>query len=492
MTEQRNEETKLYSIRWFIIFLVGFVAIVSRTLRSSFGVVNDVYVSYFNISYELADWFTLIMLPGCTISCVLFFILFTKSISIRNVAIMMSGSLSFTCICLIIAYVHMQFYPLILVGNFALGFVIAAIDLVSASYAINWFPEHQVGIALSANELGCSIGSLLGYIIPSNILLVPKQLNSTNITCSSITTQKPNTNQNLWFFTNQLRLIIFSSVLLTIVALIFLCFAIFMKDKPPLPPTKAQAKVRLQSREHEAQSGLDKTQLLQLLRTVTFNKVFWQVIFILSTSIGACDTFVKMFMGEILKKLFIKIGDESSYNSFSSLMLVCYEVGGIIGSILSGKIVDNFKNYHHQISVILAICLMSMISILLGYYFNSVVVLYVFYFSFGTCLGYLPTPSYEIVFQQFYPIDSGVLALMIRIVYSFINFTLGETPRWISNLLSSGIQVTVGLCMFILLSISFLTSLFLKPSYNRLAVNRNSEVLNEEETPILSGSVNQN
>jgi len=496
MNEQRNEETKLYSIRWFIIFLIGFVAIVSRTLRSSFGVVNDVYVSYFNVSYVIVDWFTLIMLPGSVIFCVLFFLLssFGKSISTSKLAILMSGCLSFTCICSIIAYVHTKLYPVMLVGNFVLGVVIAALDPVTASYAIDWFPEHQIGIALASKEIGACTGSLFGFIIPSNLLLVPnKQLNSTNVTGWPLTTQ-PNSNQN-WFSKNQIQLIVFSSVLLTIAALITICFAIFMKKKPPLPPTKAQAKVRLQLEEQSTLSSFDwnqLTKLLKLLKLVMLSKVFLQVIFILSAAVGGCSTFLKVFMGEILRKLFIELGYQNKYNALSGLALLCYVIGTILGSVLSGKLVDNFKNYHQQISIALASGTLSMIFILLGYYFNITALVFVFHVIFGICLGYLSTPCYEIIFQHFYPADSGILSLMIRISYSLATLILGESPRLILIWFPGGIAVIVYIIIFYLLS--FVMSLFLKPNYNRLAANNNSEISTraEEEAPLLSDSIKQN
>ena len=485
---KRNDETKLYKIRWWIIFLIGFSAVLARALRSSFGVVNDIYVAYFDVTYETVDWFTLIVLPGGAVSCVIYFaLLISDAISTKQLAILMSGCFTFTCVCLIIAYVYAKLYPLIFVGNFVLGFVISALDPITASYAISWFPEHQIGIALGSNEIGANMGSLLGYIIPSNLLLVPNQSNSSQkVVCTS--TPQNQSSDHEWISKDKVRLIVFSSVLLAFATLILISFTIFMKSKPPLPPTQAQAKVRKQSCQ-EAPDKLDKKQLrkiFHLFKSVMADKLFLQSVFILSVAVGGCTTIGKVLMAEVFRKFFLELGFTNSYNSMSGSVLVCYESGSVLGSILSGKIVDNFKNYHQQVSIVLACSVISVVSLLLGYHFGNSFVVFLFNFTYGISIGYLPTPLFEIVFQHFYPVETGVLSLIIRILSSLSGLCFGETSRLIANWFGDGMAVLIYLIA--ILSISFTISLFLKPNYNRLAANRNSEsaMLHEEDTPLLT------
>jgi len=140
-----------------------------------------------------------------------------------------------------------------------------------------------------------------------------------------------------------------------------------------------------------------------------FDKVFWQVVVILNVALGGSKIMVRVYLGEVLRKFFIELGYESSYNSMCGLVMVCFEAGDIIGCILSGKIVDHFKNYHQQVSIALACSVISVVSVLLGYYFGNSLVVFVFHFMFGIGIGYITTPLYEIVFQHFFPADSGVL-----------------------------------------------------------------------------------
>ena len=330
------------------------------------------------------------------------------------------------------------------------------------------------------------MGALLGYIIPSNLLLVPNQSNSSQIIVSTRTPKNQSSNHE-WISEDKVRLIVFSSVLLAFATLIFISFTIFMKSKPPLPPTQAQAKVRKQSCQ-EAPDKLDKKQLrkiFHLFKSVMADKLFLQSVFILSVAVGGCTTIGKVLMAEVFRKFFLELGFTNSYNSMSGSVLVCYESGSVLGSILSGKIVDNFKNYHQQVSIILACSVISVVSLLLGYHFGNSVVVFLFSFMYGISIGYLSTPLYEIVFQHFYPVETGVLSLMIRILYSIAAICFGETSRLIANWFGDGMAVL--LYLIAILSISFTISLFLKPNYNRLAANRNSEsAMLHEDTPLLT------
>jgi len=212
--EERSETTKLYGIRWWVLCLIGVFSMLVRIFRSSFGVVNDVYVSYFNVSYETVDWFSLIQFPGVTISSVILaMILFNKLLSSKILAVVMSGCLAFTSITLIIAYLHTYLYYVIFVGQFVLGISLVIVDPISASYATSWFPEHQIGIALNTKEIDAGMGCLLGYIIPSNLLLVPRKSNySSNSTLPMSSSQSIFEPIQEWFAKDRFRLIVFSSV----------------------------------------------------------------------------------------------------------------------------------------------------------------------------------------------------------------------------------------------------------------------------------------
>ena len=490
MDSEELIETRLYSVRWWMLLLTGLASAVIRFLRAYFGNTNDIFVAYFNVPYETVDWFTLVQQPGMIISSlILTFVMHNKAISVTTLAITMSSSLSFTCICLIVSCCYIKLYSLIVIGEFLVGYALVALDVVSTSNAINWFPEHQVGTALCVKDLGGNTGYLLAYAIVSNLLLVPNQATSLNQTKLQLTADKTNSYDD-WFSVNQIRLMALTSSLLFISILIIISYVIFMKDKPPIPPTAAQALVSCS--EHDAPSVHDENQLrkfLQLFKVVCLSKVFLQASFIKITTIGNY-LIEKVFMGEILRSFFIDKGYIASYNSMSGWVLICLEIGSIFGSIIIAKLVDRYKNYRKMVIVFALGLLFFQICLLLGYYFGSTAVLFVVNIAIGTCVYCSFLPLYEIVLQHFYPADSGLLSLMIRIPLSLGSMFAGLAARMILNYFKKSSAVLI--FMIILSFLSFITSLFLKPNYNRLNANTNSEVvaLNEPQTPLLVDSNN--
>ena len=470
-SEEGSSQTKLYVIRWWILTLTAIEALIEGFLVVSFGIVNYIYVSYFNVSYETVDWFTLMHLPGIVISSLVFsIIMFNKLVSVRTLSITLSGCFAFTCACLIIAYAKPELYLFVLFGEFVHGFVVVALESVSAAYAINWFPEHQMGFAISVTHTGSNTGSLLGYIIPSNLLLAPNDTISSNQSSLRLSsTQQSGSNQD-WFSYDQIRLIGYSSVLLTLAVLVFFGYLIFMKDKPPIPPTTAQAKIQ----RNGTPRNFDSKQNIRLCKYVLLNKVFVQTMFIMIMSKG-CNSLVRVYWGEIMKTFFIDNGYTNSYTSMSGWVLVCYKSGCIVGNILSANVVNHFKNYQRQISLILVGLVVSIVCVILGYRFHNIVVLFLFSSTFGIFIGFLPTPLYEIIFQHFYPVDSGVLALMIQALFSLGILLVGIVSRKIVNFFNGGPTILV--LSAVVLLFSFINSLFVNPNYNRLNNCSNPDIV---------------
>ena len=332
-------------------------------------------------------------------------------------------------------------------------------------------------------QIGANTGSLLGFIIPSNLLLAPNDSISSNQSYLQSPFHQLGSNQD-WFSYNQIRLIGYSSVLLTVAILVFFGYLIFMKDKPPIPPTTAQA--RVQRNETAKSVGLNKN--LTLFKSIIMTKMFIQIIFIMIMSMG-CNSLVRVFWGEIMKTFFIDNGYTKSYTSMSGWVLVCYKSGCMVGNILSGNVVNHFKNYHRQISLISACLVVSIVSVLLGYHFRSIVVLFLFSSIFGVFIGFLPTPLYEIIFQHFYPVDSGVLSMMIRVLYSTGTLIFGVISRNLVTFFNGG--STILIVFAVVLSLSFLNSLFLNPNYNRLNNRSNSAIVSLLEDSSFQGSSDQ-
>ena len=234
-----TEEYKLYSIRWCIIFFIAIAAVISRIVAGMVGIVNDVYVAYFQTTYVSIDWITLIQLPGIVLASLLV-AMSTSRVSIRQLTIAMAACIVFTISFFLASYIFPKIYPMIFVTKFVFGFAFVILEAASSSFSINWFPEQQIGTALSAYGIGSQLGSLLGYLIPSSILISPPPQSMNETSENRINSTKNQATED-WFHANEIRFIAISSTLLFVSVATLIFFVLFYADRPPTPPTNAQA-----------------------------------------------------------------------------------------------------------------------------------------------------------------------------------------------------------------------------------------------------------
>ena len=482
--QNTNFELKLYAKRWGLAILLALDSLILRILKNSFGIINDVYAEYFQVSHLAVDWFTLVQVPGMILSsAILAPTIFNQVVGLRNLTLAMAGGLFFACVCLLIAYVFPVLYPLIFVGEFIVGFVVITMDVVAASFAIKWFPEHQIGLALSIKLISGNIGSLLAYLIPTNLFISPVKHN-TSIYANYSTFLNETSESKLWLATNQFRFIAFSSSLVLFSFIVLLFFVLTAVDVPPKPPTLAQATVRVS--ENLNDSGIvdifiNIKEFYYECKRILGNKLIIQTAVIFAITQG-CNFIQKLFMSEILRKIFSRLKHPLQANTLSGYVLVLFELGCILGSVVSGKVVDCCKNYHTQILINLLLCFVSVVGIFFGYIYCNAVLIFISNTLFGFFVTFLVTPIFEIVYQHMFPIDTGFLTLMLRIECSIGIIVISQFCRLLLDLFGG-----TGVLAFLsaLLFMGFIISLFVKPSYKRLDLSNKSTADPDEKTSLI-------
>ena len=478
MTQQESVRTtssdvELYSLRWWIISFLALDYFITKLVRGSFGIVNNVYAAYFQISILTVDWFTLIQLPTMFIFTSLMLLFPLDKTSNKKLSILMAGCVIFTVVCLLAAYSYPPLYPLIFVGMFVMGLSVISIDIVFTYVTVKWFPENQIGIALNLKEVFGSIGGMLGFLIPGNILISPLKTNSfPMMNCTNTTVKNQDDN---WSADNKLRLIAFSGTLLTLSIIVLLFLIFFAADQPPKPPTIAQAMLRNNPAEIEPQSFYSRIVVsLQTVKKVMLNIFFAQVMFVRVVNYSGY-AICKAYVGEVLRELFEKISDFESANAHSSYVLVVYEVGCVVGCLLSSKITYRYQNYHIQIAIGILFCILSLICMFIGYYFLISVVVYIAIGFSGVFSMIYFAQTFDIVYQHFFPIDSRILTVLL--------YMIGSGGGLIFTSMTKVFMSTFGndalfIYMIVLYSLSFAVSLFLKPNYARLKVGTNCQDVN--------------
>ena len=133
-----TKEYKLYSIRWCIVVFIAISAVISRIVAGMVGIVNDVYVAYFQTTYVSIDWITLIQLPGIVLASLLVAVtVSTSKAFIQQLTIAMAACIVFTTSFFLVSHIFPKIYPMIFVAKFVFGFAFVILEAASSSFSIN-------------------------------------------------------------------------------------------------------------------------------------------------------------------------------------------------------------------------------------------------------------------------------------------------------------------------------------------------------------------
>ena len=512
-----TDSTKQYLIRWVIALFLSLLFIAIRMLMNAYGVINNVYRAYFNLSYYIIDWFTLAQVPGIMISSLILAKLsFSGVTGFRRLCIILALCAIAACGCMMTSFIVRSLFELIFVGNFLLGLGYVAGYAIMSSFATSWFPEDQIGLALSLRSASMALGSLLAFLIPTQIVNPPPfdhnnnfgALRQKNIaydviktnysgvtqdidTLSFNTTSAGNRNgfatdqktslstnnaMSLWKEQTGFRLFWFYGVLLLICAVVFLFTLMFIADQPPQPPSTAQALFRSQQGNSPTIFG-DMKEFLLEIKLFLYDQAILQIV-IANSVIHGINFMQKLLMAEILREVFIRNTHASQLNATTGYTLLLYEAGSVFGSIIGGKILDCYKK--HTLTALLGISLStaSIMGIILGYYFMVIEVIFVFNTVLGIALAVAHTPLLDMLLQHTYPKNPGMIMVLMFAVMQIPILFISQTSRWILNL-SGGIAVLMYLCAMSLGVLLTIPSIDL--SHNRLNAS-NCDPQNEENS----------
>ena len=341
-------ETQVYSLRWWIVSFFGIQVAVIRMIMNSFGIVNNIYKAYFNISYYAIDWFSLIQEVGIIASSIFLVLLsFNKITKFRKLFVMMVLIAILPCILIVISFTYPHLYPFLYLGLFVVGFSFQAGGAISVALATNWFPYNQIGTAMSFQFQGMAVGAFLAFLVPSQLANPPPQ-NLSHLQDNNVTSQLGNATFKMRFCNWQYEiywkfLFLYSCVIL--VCVIVLVFTLmFVSDYPKKPPTVAQALVRARNNSDQPQNIRQNLgNFINLSKSLLFDKVF--VLAVMVRSITLClNNLQRLLTGQILRDVFIVRSYGSSINAMSGYVLMVYETGSFFGNIVSGLLLDYLKN----------------------------------------------------------------------------------------------------------------------------------------------------
>lgn len=471
----RNEEltqAKVYSFRWFIAVLVAILLIILRLIKYSFGIVNNVYVSYFNLTYVEVDWFTLSQVPADIFCCVvLAFVIYTKRSGFRSQLLLMTGCEIVTCICLVCAYAFPALYPLMYISQVFIGFASALCATATTTFAINWFPKSEIGTALSIRSTSLAIGSLLGYIAPSHIFVSP----NTNSTNTTSTTEEIGED---WFRDSKRQFLLFSIPLLAVCVLVFIVELLFVGEHPPQPPNVGSESNQREKCKKQVSFQTAKQFVYEITNIIRI-KTQILVGIVLAIRRGILYTMV-LFWAEMMREIYFNEENPSYSNDLSSYVLVVFEVGYAIGSFACGLVYDKYKKPTLQINLSNFVVLFALVGLLLSYFFISFVLMMCFSVLFGLMFGISISVYFSVLFQHINTGNEALVTILIKLESYLGILIFGVSTRYVLDSFG-GIGVFVfTIALWLLLIV---LSWFVKPAviennddnYENTALVRNDD-----------------
>ena len=452
-----EKETALYSLRWWILALLTIQIILTRMIMNSIGVVNNVYKIYFDISYYAIDWFALIQTMSMMFASIILALLDYNSMAdFRRFVFILICCSMISCIMSMLSFGYPFLYILNYVGQFMLGFGLETADPIVSAFASNWFPEHQIGLALSFKVAGMSFGCVLAFIIPTNIISPPpsstySSSNSSLMLQGSLSSANASLTWNDQVYTN--FLLFYGSVLLMF-AIILILSLFFVTELPPKPPTYAQVLVRAQpaKRGHLSDLIANMGPFIRECKSILFDKVVILIAIVITVTYS-CNYLQKLLMGQIARDIFIHLHYGSRINSMSGYVLVLFEVGCVLGSLASGQVMLRWKNNKTLLLVALFATLIAMAGLAIGQFLFNIEIVFIFNTLLGFTLGLSFSPTFNIVLQHTYPKKPTLVILLFTGISMIGIVVVGQLCRlFLDNI--NGTAVFILMSVFVLISIA--------------------------------------
>ena len=491
-TEKDSEiETQVYSLRWWIAAFFIIQIAVLRMIMNSFGIVNNIYKAYFNISYYAIDWFTLIQEIGIIVTSIFLALLsFNKISKFRKLFVMLVLMVVSPCISLIISFAYPHLYALLYLGLFVVGFGYQTSGAISAALATNWFPDNQIGTAMSFQFQGMALGAFLAFLVPSQLATPPPQ-NVSHLQDGNMTSQLGNATFKMqfcnWKYETYWKFSFLYGCVILVCVIVLVFTLVFVSDYPKKPPTVAQALVRTRNNYDQPQNIRQNLgNFIDLSKLLLFDKVVLLATIIRSIT-SSLNNLQRLLMGQILRDVLIVRSYGSSINAMSGYVLMVYEVGSFFGNLASGLLLDYLKKHKLILYFGQMGTAFTGIGLVVGQHYSNVVVIFVFIalFGFALCLCY--TPIFDMVLEHTYPTNPSFVILLFNTQCEILIIIISQVSRFILNFING---TAVFIFMVVLIMVSVILTAILNPKYKRKEAS-NADGSSMEEQQLLNDNIKE-
>ncbi|XP_030627485.1 choline/ethanolamine transporter FLVCR1 [Chanos chanos] len=366
--EEKPLVTKLYLRRFAVLLVFSLYSLVNAFQWIQYSIISNIFTEYYNVATVAIDWLSIVyMVTYVPLIFPATWLLDKKGLKIT--ALLGSG---LNCVG---AWVKCASVGPSLFGVTMTAQIICSVAQVfilglPSRIASVWFGPNEVSTACATAVLGNQLGSAIGFLLPPILV--------------------PNTADNKELMGHNISIMFYGTAAVS--TLLFILTITVIKDRPPLPPSQAQAVLPVGTSEDYSY----KRSIINLFK----NKAF--VLLLLSYGIMTGSFYS---VSTLLNQMIIHHypGEEVNAGRIGLTLVVA----GMVGSILCGIWLDHTKTYK---MTTLTVYVLSFVGMIVFTFTLDVGHLLLVFFTGGALgffmTGYLPL-GFEFGVEITYPESEG-------------------------------------------------------------------------------------
>ncbi|XP_031607410.2 feline leukemia virus subgroup C receptor-related protein 1 [Oreochromis aureus] len=366
--EEKRLETRVYARRFAVLAVFSLYSLVNAFQWIQYSIITNVFRQYYGVTNDKVDWLSIVyMVAYVPLIFPATWLLDRKGL--RLTALLGAG-LNCAGAWLKCASVNPQLFAVTVTAQVICSVAQVFILGLPSRVASVWFGPREVSTACATAVLGNQLGTAIGFLLPPVLV--------------------PNTPDNVELTGHNIMIMFYGTAAVSTV--LFVLAVIVIKDRPPLPPSQAQAVLPDSPPEDYSykQSILNlvknKAFVLLLITYGIMTGSFYSVSTLLNQMIMACYENQELNAGRI------------------GLTLV---VAGMVGSILCGLWLDRTKLYKITTLIVYILSFVGMLVFTFTLNLNNIHLVFVTAGVLGFFMtGYLPL-GFEFGVEITYPESEG-------------------------------------------------------------------------------------
>ncbi|XP_069494147.1 choline/ethanolamine transporter FLVCR2 isoform X2 [Ambystoma mexicanum] len=386
--EAPDQSIRLYRRRWLIVFLFSSYSLCNAFQWIQYSIISNIFMKFYGVNAFAIDWMSMsYMFAYIPLLFPVAYLLDKKGLRVIALA---GAALNCAGAWLKTASVRPDLFGVTVFGQVVCSLAQVFILGMPSQIAAVWFGSKEVSTACSFAVFGNQLGIAVGFLLPP--LLVPNS-------------------DDLEELAYNIRTMFFGTA--AVATALFVLVVIVFREKPLLPPSRAQAVVRARPPADYSY----KQSILKLLR----NRNFILLVISYGLNTGAFYS-----LSTLLNRMVIihYPGEEVNAGRIGLTLTV----SGMIGALLTGIWLDKSKTY--KVTTLL-VYLMSLVGMIVYTSTLDLGHLWIVFITAGTLgffmTGYLPL-GFEFAAELTYPESEGTSSGLLNVcaqVFGII-FTISQ------------------------------------------------------------------